>query len=113
MTIIRDQWKPYAISSQDAQIAKELGLRADSLEEDEKQLFPFLLQTTTANKYLSGRNFLIKEWHLNYSNSIMSFSAVADLKLTVISIYSPLCNKHIDYFGCISFAKSISILGSI
>ena len=79
----KDQWKPYAISEKDAEAAELVGLKPDSLDESERQLFPFLVQTTT-NIYLSGRNFLLREWHQEYADSIMTFSAVADLKINVL-----------------------------
>ena len=83
MTKSTDQWKPYAISEKDAQIASLVSLLPDALSDAERKLFPFLQQSNTINMYLSGRNFLLKEWHLKYSNSLMTFSAVASLKINV------------------------------
>lgn len=119
MTKSTDQWKPYAVSEKDAQIASWVSFLPDALSDAERKLFPFLQQSNTTNMYLSGRNFLLKEWHLKYSNSLMTFSAVASLKINVnYSLYLN-CSSNNSLLeapgnaGCVSFAKGIPVLGSI
>jgi hypothetical protein len=89
----KHQWKPYAISEKDAEAAELVGLEPDSLDGSEKLLFPFLVSIqTTTNIYLSGRNFLLREWHLKYSDNLMTFSAATDLKINVF----PFLHKYLS-----------------
>jgi hypothetical protein len=75
---------PFAISKQDAQAAKWVGLSPDSPSEKERELYDFLLSPSPSlYVYLSGRNFILKQWHLNYQSSIMNFSSITESNVLV------------------------------
>lgn len=70
-------YAPYAIHSEDAAAAIELGIPPDALLPEEMELYSSLVETgeqtaSSLASYLCARNFLIRFWHSNCKQNPLS-----------------------------------------